>query len=313
MIARPSLSGQAVAVRSVRGVGFLRGRQRLIVWLCLLPGVAAYVLFSIVPAVGTLGISLTNYSGVPGLPVSFTGLSNYVQILGDSYSGVFGSLLTTLIFCAAVTVVQNAAGLAVATLLRNRFPGVGLFRAVVFMPVVLGVTIIGLLWLLMFNPSGGPAASVVALWHSSSAFFGSNTWALPLVIFVQVWANLGFTTVVYMAAMDTVPRELYESAALDGAGRLRMFSLITYRMIAPAVTVNVLLAVVGSLNTYDTIYVLTGGAANTMTLGMLMFNTAFESSSDLGLGAAISMLMFVLTLAVALPLQAWLRRREVAA
>jgi raffinose/stachyose/melibiose transport system permease protein len=106
---------------------------------------------------------------------------------------------------------------------------------------------------------------------------------------------------------------MYESASLDGAGRWNLFRLITIRMIASAVTVNVLLAVVGSLNTYDTIYVLTGGAANTMTLGMLMFSTAFESSSDLGLGAAISMLMFALTLAIALPLQAWLRRREVAA
>lgn len=313
MIGPASLPTATPARSTARGTGFLRGRQGLVVWLCLLPGLVAYLLFSIVPAVGTLGISLTNFSGVPGLPVVFTGIENYVQILGDSYSGVFASLWTTLMFCAGVTVVQNVGGLALATLLRNRFPGVGLFRAVVFMPVVLGVTIIGLLWLLMFNPSGGPAASMVALWHSSSAFFGSNTWALPLVVFVQIWTNLGFTTVVYMAAMDTVPRELYESAALDGAGRWRMFSAVTFRLIASAVTVNVLLAVVGSLNTYDTIYVLTGGAANTMTLGMLMFSTAFESSSDLGLGAAISMLMFALTLAIALPLQAWLRRREVAA
>lgn len=313
MIGSASLGTTAAVPKRARARGFLRGRQGALVWLCILPGILVYLAFSIVPALGTLGISLTNYSGVPGLPVAFTGLENYIQILGDSYSGIFSSLFTTLVFCAAVTTFQNLGGLGLATLFRNRFPGVGLFRAVVFMPVVLGVTIIGLLWLLMFNPSGGPAASVVGLWHSSSAFFGSNTWALPLVIFVQIWTNLGFTTVVYMAAMDTVPKEMYESASLDGAGRWNLFRLITIRMIASAVTVNVLLAVVGSLNTYDTIYVLTGGAANTMTLGMLMFNTAFESSSDLGLGAAISMMMFVLTLIIALPLQAWLRRREVAA
>jgi ABC-type sugar transport system permease subunit len=279
--------------------------------LAMGPGVAAYLLFSIVPAVGTFLVSLTNYSGIPGMPVQFVGLSNFVNMIGNASSGFGVSLETTFVFALAVTVVQNVAALGLAVLLRNRFPFVGLLRSMIFLPAALGVTINGILWLLIFSPSQGPAASLLGMFHRTSAFFGSPTLALPLVIFVQIWANVGFTSLVYLASMDNIPHEIFEAAQMDGASRWALFRHVTYPLISSAATVNILLAAVGSMNVYDIIYVLTDGTNNTSTLGIYMFNTSFEGSGDLGLGAAVSVMMFLFTLLVALPLQWLLRRREV--
>lgn len=277
------------------------------------PGIVAYLLFSIVPALGTFLISATNYSGIPGLPVQFVGLGNFESMIQNAAGGFLPSMITTLVFATSVVIVQNVAALSLAVLLRNKFPLVGLMRSLIFLPAALGVTINGILWLLIFTPNSGPVASLLATFHHSSAFFGSPTMALPLVIFVQIWANVGFTSLIYLATMDSIPADFFDAGRMDGAGRWALFRNVTYPLISNAMTVNILLATVGAMNVYDIIYVLTDGANNTMTLGMYMFNTSFVGSGDMGLGAAVSVAMFILTLAVALPLQWILRRREVSA
>lgn len=287
-----------------------KGRQRAVIYLTMIPGLLVFLLFGIVPSVSTLLISFTNFTAIPNMPTSFIGFSNYIHIFVNDAQGFFQSVKDTLLFAGGVTIFQNILGLWMASALSKRFPGVKFFRTLVFMPAVLGVTIIGLMWTLIFSPSGGPAASVLGWFGTSSAFFGSTSLALPLVIFVQIWANLGFTTVVYIAGMNTVPRELTEAARIDGASGWTNFWRITFPMIAPSVTVNVILAAAGSLRTYDLIYVLTDGTNNTNTLGMYMFNTAFQGSSNLGLGAGIGVLQFILTVIVVLALQKYLTRRE---
>lgn len=287
-----------------------KGRQRTVIYLTMVPGLLVFLLFGIVPSVLTLIISFTNFTAVPGLPTNFIGFANYVHIFVNDSKGLAQSVKATLLFAGGVTILQNMLGLWMASALSKKFPGVRFFRTLVFMPAVLGVTIIGLMWTLIFSPSGGPAASVLSLFGTSSAFFGSTNWALPLVIFVQIWANLGFTTVVFIAGINTVPKELNEAAKIDGATGWMNFWKVTFPMIAPSVSVNVILAVAGSLRTYDLIYVLTDGTNNTNTLGMYMFNTAFQGSSNLGLGAGIGMLQFILTVIVVLVLQKYLTRRE---
>ena len=286
------------------------GRQKGLIYLTMTPGFIVFILFGVVPSVATLVISFTNYTSIPGVPVNFVGFANYVHLFVNNVQGLRNSLEETLVFAFGVTILQNLLGLWLANALTKKFPGVKLFRTLVFMPAVLGVTVIGLMWSLILTPSGGPVATILSLFGTSSAFFGSSTWAMPLVIFVQIWANLGFTTVVYIAGINTVPSELPEAAKIDGASGWTTFWKVTFPMIAPSVTVNVILAAAGSLRTYDLIYVLTDGTNGTNTLGMYMFNTAFQGSGNLGLGAGIGVLQFVLTVVVVLVLQSYLRRRE---
>lgn len=286
------------------------GRQRSLIYLTMVPGLLVFLLFGIIPSVVTIVISFLDYTAIPGVPAHFVGFANYVHLFVNNFQGFKGSLEDTLVFAGGVTIFQNLFGLWMASALTKKFPGVNFFRTLVFMPAVLGVTVIGLMWSLIMTPSGGPVAFLLSLFGTSSAFFGSSTWALPLVIFVQIWANLGFTTVVYIAGINTVPKELLEAARIDGATGWRTFWKVTFPMIAPSVTVNVILAAAGSLRTYDLIYVLTDGVNNTNTLGMWMFNTAFEGSGNLGLGASIGVLQFLLTIIVVLILQKYLTRRE---
>lgn len=274
------------------------------------PGLLVFLLFGVIPSVATLVISFTDYLAIPGIPIHFLGFANYIHLFVSNAQGLKQSLLDTLMFAGGVTIFQNLIGLWMANALTKKFPGVKLFRTLVFMPVVLGVTVIGLIWSLLMAPSGGPASALLGLFGTSSAFFGSSKFAMPLVIFVQIWANLGFTTVVYIAGINTVPRELGEAAKIDGASGWKRFWSVTFPMIAPSVTVNLILATAGSLRTYDLIYVLTDGANNTNTLGMYMFNTAFQGSGNLGLGAAIGVLQFIITIIIVFALQRYLTHRE---
>jgi raffinose/stachyose/melibiose transport system permease protein len=276
----------------------------------LLVGLAVYVVFGIVPALANVVVSLTNYSGLAGSSTSFSGISNYTAMFTTERPGFVSALWITVVFVVGVTVLQNAFGLMLAHRLSGNRRIDSVLRILVFLPIVLGVTVVGLIWILIFDPQQGPASSLLGAFGSSSAFFGQTGVALPLVIGVQIWQNLGFSTLVYIGGLKSIGTEVYEAASLDGVGRWTRLRRITFPLLAPAMTINVLLAVIGSFTTYNLIYILTQGQYSTMTLGMLAFNNAFGLSANLGYGAAVSVALFVLTLIVALPLQRYLRMRE---
>jgi raffinose/stachyose/melibiose transport system permease protein len=255
-------------------------------------------------------VSFTNYSGLPGSPTTFAGLSNYTALLTTEGPGFVSSLTQTVIFVAGVTVVQNVVAMLLAHRLQADGKAATVLRVLAFFPIVLGVTVVGIVWLLLFDPLSSPAQAVFGAFGVHSAFFGSNEVAMPLVIIAQVWQNLGFTMVVFIGSLKALPRSIYEAAGLDGVTPWRRFTAITWPMMAPAVTVNVLFAVIGSLTTYNLIYILTDGQFGTNTLGMLAFNSAFGSTEDLGLGAAVTTMLLVVAICIAVPLALLLRYRE---
>jgi raffinose/stachyose/melibiose transport system permease protein len=280
-------------------------------WGGLLLGLAVYVLFGIVPMVGNVIISFTDYTGLPGEAVHNLGFANYTSIGSTQAPGFEQGLVASLVFVVAVTIGQNVLALLFAHKLvgAGRFAALG--RLLVFLPIALGVTVVGLVWILIFDPQQGPMASLFGAFGAHPGFFGADNWAMPLVIFVQIWQNAGFATLVFIGGLRAIDPALYEAAAMDGIGGWQRLRRITFPLLAPSVTANVLLAVVGSFTTYNLIYVLTDGQYGTQTLGILSFNVAFGSfEANLGYGAAVSVILFVMTLVVALPLMGLLRRRE---
>ena len=292
------------------GGGQLSFGSRLCMWGGLALGVAFYLLFGIVPALANLLVSFTDYSGLPGSPTSFTGLTNYNILFTAQRPALISSAIDTVYFVVGVTVVQNVIALLLAHRLQADSKTATVLRVLTFFPIVLGVTVVGIIWLLLFDPLSSPGQAVLGLFGLHSAFFGSNRLAMPLVIIVQVWQNLGFTMVVFIGSLKTIPRSIYEAASLDGVTTWRRFSTITWPMMAPAVTVNVLFAVIGSLTTYNLIYIPTDGQFGTNTLGILAFNSAFGASADLGLGAAVTIVLLVVAVCLAVPLALFLRARE---
>lgn len=278
-------------------------------WAGILLAVGVYALFGLVPAGLNVLVSFTNYALYPGAPVNWAGLQNYITMFTSELPGVQPSLVATVVFVVAVTLIQNAVALAVAHRLVGDTRSSAFLRLLVFLPIVLGATIDGVIWLAIFKPSQSPGASLWGLFGANSSFFGSDSLAMPLTIGVQVWQNIGFSAFVFIGGLKAIDPDIYQAAQLDGVNRWRRLRLITWPLLAPAVTVNLLLAVVGSFTTYNLIYVLTNGDHGTMTLGMLSFSQAFNNA-NIGFGAAIATTLFVMTLVVALPLMIYLRRRE---
>jgi len=246
-------------------------------------GLVVLAVFALLPAVAVFVISFTDIRGLPGIPVNWVGFDNYERFFSAAKIGYnLNALKNTLIYAVVSTVAINLLGLAIAVLLNQKLRGRTFSRAVVFLPTILGVTVIGLIWSL----------------------------------FLQIWAGLGIAVVIYLAGLQAIPEELQEAASIDGASGGQRMRLITVPLLAPSITANVLLAIVGSLQSYQLAYVLTGpNNPATQLLSLAIFAQGFGGSSASGLGqsqghaATISVIQFV-TVSIASLLVLWdLRRR----
>ncbi len=282
-------------------------------YVCLAPALAVFVVFELLPAFATAVFSLTDYTGLPHTPINWVGLENYVELLAGGRTFLVRALRVTVVFSLVVTVVQNGLAVLIAWLLNSKWHGQIAVRSLVFLPVVLGATINGLIWYVMFNPQNGPVTMFLASHGVRTNLLGSPTTALYAVIWVQIWANLGFSMMVFLAGMQGIPADIYEAGKIDGTSAWSAFRYLTIPLLAPSITINVLLAIIGSIVGYELIFVLTDGgpAYSSQTLGMWVFNQAFFGSTRLpGYASAIAMVQFVFVFVIALIMQYYLRRRE---
>jgi raffinose/stachyose/melibiose transport system permease protein len=279
----------------------------------LFPALAIFIVLEVVPAFATSIFSLTDYTGLPGRPINWVGLQNYYELLTGGQTFLIRALQVTVIFSIVVTVVQNGLAVLIAWLLNSGLKGQVTVRSLVFLPVVLGATINGLTWYVMFHPLNGPVTNVLAAFGIKANMLGSVATALYAVIWVQIWANLGFSMMVFLAGMQSIPMEVYEAGKIDGTTPWTAFRYLTIPLLAPSITINVLLAIIGTMTGYELIFVLTDGgpAYSSQTLGMWVFNQAFFSGNTLpGYAATIAMVQFTLVFAIAMVMQYYLRRRE---
>lgn len=289
-----------------------RRTRRWIPWLSIAVPALGWLTFGLYPSLATVYYSLTQYSGLPGTPINFCGLCNYADAFGRLLPQVGDSLRITIEFAVGVTVIQNVIAVALALLLNRSGRSFSFYRALIFMPEILSVAVVGAIFSLLFDPLSGPVEPVwKALFHSTASFFGSYNLALPLVMAVQIWMFTGYSMLIYIAGLRNIPGDVYEAAAIDGAGRWQSFRRVTWPLLASATTVNIFLAVIGSISEYALTLVLTSGNFGTLTIGLYMFNSAFGQNSELGYGSMLAMLQFVITVIVGGGLLLMLRRREV--
>jgi len=292
---------------------FGKGIRRHVPFVLLMIPTLLYVIFAFGPSLVTVVFSFTNATGIPGIPWEFVGWENYRTFFTASNAGDnLRAVGRSLYFAFTVVLIQNAVALFVAIILNRRLKGDVFYRAVLFLPVVLGVTVNGLIWQLMFNPMGGPVQRILNLFGKSSNFFGSYDIAFELIIFVQIWMYMGYSMTIFLAGLQAIPSDLYEAAYIDGARGWSAFRHITLPLIAPATTVNMLMAIIGALQTFDIIYVLTGGKFETSTLAWNVYAAAFGSgSADFGFASAVGMIQFVFVFIFAVAAMVFFRRREV--
>ena len=270
-----------------------------------------YLVFLIVPVLLSLKTSFTNQNILfPGS--SFVGLANYRQMLHDTQ--LRASIEFTLALAVAVTIVANVAGLGFAILLNRTSLSYRVLRTLAFLPQVISGIIVGFVWSWMLSPSGlvNQVLHATGLISQPVNWLGTPPLAQLSAGIVVSWVLSGFTTVVYLAALQNIPRELYDASSIDGANSRQQFRMITFRMVAPATTISVVICLITVLKLYDILAALTGGgpAYATRSIAMYIINVGF-SNDAYGYASAIAMVLLVLTAIIALSVTTVLRRREV--
>lgn len=262
----------------------------------LIPAIIILIGMRAFPFFWQFWLSMTNMRlGTTG---KFIGLQNYAFIFRNP--SFFQSIGYTVVFLVSTVGAQMLLGLALALLLENDFKGKDIYRIFFLIPWVVSGLVVGILWQLMLveTPYGLLNALIIRFGGSSVAWLSNPMNARISVIVVYIWKGLGFSMILLSSGLKTVPLELIESADIDGASYMQKLLKIKIPMMKDIISVNVIFAVIASLNSYETVYVLTsggpGGATNLIAL--LMFQTAFGDRNQLGRGAAIGVVMFLINL-----------------
>jgi raffinose/stachyose/melibiose transport system permease protein len=291
----------------MKRLSYGRGSQAQYVTL-VLPGMIVFTVGIILPMLLSLRYSFTSWSGfTPDLP--WVGLDNYKKLLTDPY--VLDAWWFTIKFAFWNTIVQNSLALAFAVILDGKIKGKSLYRAALFVPCLISSIVVGFIWLRMYA-NVLPELSKALGMPMTFRLFGSPATVLLGFLIANNWQWIGYWMLIYLAALQSVPTELYEAARVDGASPLRQFFRITIPMLAPAFTICIVGITTGSLKVYDLLVSSTGGGpgrASTSIIYMI-YNTAI-SGRQYGYGSALSMTLIAALLAVAVLQLSALRKREV--
>jgi multiple sugar transport system permease protein len=275
------------------------------------PGVAIYVVFVMTPIAISSYYSLTNANPF-NPPRRFVGLHNYVLLWHDPQ--FWAALRVTSILTLVVVVVPNVLGLAIALLLDRRGAFYNAMRSVFFTPVILSSVVVSIVWSRLLDTDGplNQGLRAIGVAHPPS-WLADPSYALYSVASIIAWQMLGFAVVVYLAGLQGVPQDLLEAAALDGAGPVRRFTHITWRLLAPAVTVNTVVLMISAFKTYDYIKVITNGgpgSGTTATIAFDVLQTGFDAN-HVGYASAMAVVMLLIVAAVTAVAVRILRSREV--
>ncbi|MGW4733039.1 carbohydrate ABC transporter permease [Streptomyces shenzhenensis] len=274
------------------------------------PAVLLYTVLTVVPVGVAVYLSLTDWDGFS--PAAFIGLDNYRHLFDDPSST--DAWYVTALIAAAGTVLMVGLGLVYALVLKGRSRTNSFFRAVAYFPHVISALILGYLWAAILGTNGAVNNTLARFGIDPVGFLFDERLALVSLIGVIVWAGFGFNVVLFVAALQTVPAELLEAAALDGATRRQINLRVVIPMIAPVVTVATVLDLVGLIRAYDIVVSLTGGgpAGSTQTFTYLILARSFEGTK-VGYATAQAVFLMVVSAALALLVTALRNRQDQAA
>jgi len=279
-----------------------------IAMLFILPALIGFGVFFVWPTIRGIYLSFTNYDGSPR-PAKWIGLANYQQMLHDPV--LAKSLLVTLEYVVINIVFQTILALVIA-LLMQKIAKSTLSRGIILLPYFIANVIVALVWFWMLDPNLGIVnVFLEKIGIGSISFFGSSTWVIPTIALVNVWRYMGYTALLIFAGLQTIPASVYEAASLDGAGEVKQFFKITVPLLRPVLVLVLITSVVGSFQVFDTVAVTSrGGPANASNVIQYYIVDQAFNRSHFGYGSAISVLLFVILIVVALVQFRVLRGRE---
>lgn len=287
----------------------LKRRKAIYGYAFIAPMMIGFLLFMAGPIVAAGWYSLTSYSLLQ--PSEFVGMDNYVEILSKD-DAFWVTLRNTLYFSAGLIPLNLLLALSLALLLSSKLRGIGLFRTAIFTPVVTSIIIWAIVWKYIFATDAGLLNQVLHFFGiKGPAWLYDKDLAMPVVIVTSVLKKVGMNMVIFLAALQDVPKMYYEAATIDGASKWKRFTAITLPMISPALFLTLIITLIGSLKVFSQIVVMTDGGPGTSTsvLVYYIYKLAFKNY-ELGYASAVAFVLFFLVLALTV-VQWKLRKRWV--
>lgn len=270
----------------------LRRRNAVIGWTFILPNFLGFATLTLVPVVWLFYMAFTDWD-VFG-KADLVGLDNFRRMLDDAS---FHKALTNTVYFAAIHIpLTMAVSLGLALLLNRRLRGVAFFRTAAFFPYITSIVAIAMVWNMLFSPQYGPINQILGFLgvDDPPGWVTSPGWAMPAIVLVQTWRNMGYYMIIYLAGLQTVPPELYEAAKIDGAGQWARFTHVTFPLLSPTTFFIAIMATIGSFQVFGLIYAMTkaGPGTATMVYVYYLWQKAF-SAFQLGYASALAWLLFL--------------------
>jgi multiple sugar transport system permease protein len=281
--------------------------ETLLAWLFILPSLIGFALFYAYPMVRGVLLSFTNWDLLSA--PKYVGINNYQKLFGDSQ--FWGALGTTLYYVVLNIPIQTALAVGLAVLMDRLTQSI-FVRGILLLPWLIPNVVVALLWLWMLDPQLGIVNQFLGLFGiPRQTFFGSVGQAMPSVAGVNVWRHVGYTALLIFAGLQTIPKDVYEAGAIDGATETRMFWSITIPLLRPVLVFVLVTTVIGSFQIFDTIAITTkGGPVNaTRVIFWYIYEYAFNRF-QMGYAMAAAVILFLVLLAMTLLQMRFLRAEE---
>lgn len=286
-------------------------REKIKVFLMAVPTVILYSMFLVVPIGMAFYFAFHSWNGIAGAPLEFVGFNNFKYAFEDPMFLLSLKNLAKFVFFSVLLHTPIALILAVA--LHTKFKGYKFFKVLFFVPTIFPLTSIGLLWYFIFMPNGSMNAllDLIGLGHLTQAWLVNPQTAIPVIIFVNVWAGIGYYMVILLAGLKGIPKDVYEAATLDGASEVRQFFSITIPMMKPILMMSFLLDLIGTVKIFDLVFVMTEGGPNGLTNlpTTLMYAQSFKYD-NYGIGSAIGIVLLMIVLILTLISNVIMNRTE---
>lgn len=276
----------------------IQARRNFWGYLFILPNFLGFLVFMLVPILMSLYFSFTNYDVIS--TIEFVGLENYINLFQDEQFIV--AILNTLWFTVLTVPVGVILSLLLAVLLNRQIRGISIFRTLVFIPVITSMVAVSLVWSMLYEENGGLLNTLLGYLHLPSvAWLTSTEMAMISIAIMSIWKGLGYNMTIFLAGLQGVPRDLYEAATIDGANAFQKFRKITVPMIGPTTYFVTLMALIGSLQVFDQVNIMTGGGPvnATRTIAFHLYQYGFQFYK-MGYACAAAYVLFILVFTVSL-------------
>ncbi|PAF16936.1 carbohydrate ABC transporter permease [Terribacillus saccharophilus] len=287
-------------------------RKESSLWWMYLPSVLLVLLFIVYPFLDGIRISLTNWNGFSQV-YDYVGFEQYKRMFADPDTWLV--VKNTLLYGIGSTVLQNIIGLGYALLLNHHLKVRTLTRTIIYLPVIISPLVMGYIWYFFFAYQGGALNDIYNWLGLDPVNALGNPEVNPyIIVFVNTFQFVGVAMIIYLAGLQSISKEYYEAANIDGASSWSKFKNITLPLLAPAITINVVINIIGGLKLFDVIVSLTNGGPGNASQSMSTFMySLYFARQDAGYAATQGVLMAVIILVLSLAALLYLKRKEVEA